>query len=153
METNYIYRNDFFDNDDITMALLDYLYWSCVSYRCRDPAGKLFAVFESFKRDAEFVFGENIIGFVKYMFLDSIHGFSHSKSMISTMLKKENCIRESCAVVGLLARAAAYWGGDERPTSASTKVLLLLKELLTDNELKFVKTATIVRLKKYCYRD
>ncbi|AAK84962.1 hypothetical protein [Lumpy skin disease virus] len=145
---NYVYRNNFSDDDDITTAISDYLFWSSLAFSSREVAGKVFLVFESFKKDASLVFGNDLTAFVKNMFLDSKIGFEQSKIMINSMLKKENYIRESCAVIGILARAAEYWGGESSPTCSSVKVLVLLRDLVSDNDISLVKSALIIRLKR-----
>ncbi|AYC44710.1 hypothetical protein [Moosepox virus GoldyGopher14] len=145
---NYAYCDEFTESDDITVAVADYLYWSSKEFRSRDRAGNVFVALESFKQEAIEVFGKDLTTFVKLLFLDSKEGFNHAKSFITLSLERENLTQEACAIVGLLAKAAEYWGGEPIPTRASAKVLMLLGELLTFEDLTSVKATLINRMIK-----
>ncbi|AAF17885.1 gp003.1R [Rabbit fibroma virus] len=143
----YVRRNNFDAEDSVLLAVQDYLRWSSTPFRDREPAGCVFAVFESFKRDASIVFRDNVRWLVRcsYKYVDS------SESLIRAMLRHDNYITEACAVIGLLAQVAEYWGYDN-PIPISARVIELFMRLIADYEISHIRSVINIRLQCFAPR-
>ncbi|AMB17674.1 m3.1 [Myxoma virus] len=146
--TFYVRRNEFGADDSVILAVQDYLRWSATPFRDRESAGRLFAVFESFKRDAEIVFRDNVRWLVRcsYEHVDS------SESLIRAMLRHDSYITEACAIIGLLARVAEYWGYND-PIPTSVRVIELFMRLITDYEVPHLRSVINIRLQRLCSQE
>ncbi|AFB76902.1 NFkB inhibitor [Cotia virus SPAn232] len=142
---------DSFTNDFKTFKqlLIDYLIWSSKSLRSREPARQLFLAFETFKKDAMVIFGNNLTEIAREMYLDSKHGYERTKNLIEIYVANERYLTEICAIIGILARAANYWGGDFTFNNISAKVVLLFCNLITDENLEYIMAPISIRIQKY----
>ncbi|APG58202.1 protein B14 [BeAn 58058 virus] len=142
---------DSFTNDVNTLkrTLIDYLIWSTKSLRYREPASAIFLAFETFKKDAMIIFGNNLSKITREMYLDSRHGYERSKDLIEEYIYNERYLTEICAIIGLLARAANYWGGEFTFNNISAKIVLLFCDLVTDENLEYIMAPITIRMRKF----
>ncbi|AGU99680.1 m3.1L/R [Myxoma virus] len=143
--TFYVRRDDFGADDSVLLAVQDYLRWSATPFRDRESAGRVFAVFESFKRDASIVFRDN----VRRLVLCSYEHVDGCEALIRTMICHDSYLTEACAVIGLLAKVAEYWGYDN-PIPTSARVIELFRRLIADYELSHLRSVINIRLQRLC---
>ncbi|AAR07368.1 6L [Yaba monkey tumor virus] len=132
-------------NDNIHQIIVDYIYWSMYAYRRRSPAGKVFRVLKTFRKDSEMVFGENFRHIVENF---KTLGVENTAQAVKCFTVGKNALREAVAMVDLCASLADYWGGEDLPTDDSLQALRLMTMILSDVDYPFIELCLKVRLNK-----
>ncbi|ASK51366.1 hypothetical protein EPTV-WA-165 [Eptesipox virus] len=143
----YLCKDFLLSEDDIVTAVEDYITWCSLGLKYRPKAGNLFKMLDTFKLDAIKLFGN--IKTQHEIFLSFQLKETNNLDAIELYIKSfysNNIINNVCATIGLMALAAEYYGGKNKPTNETFKIIGMINSIFDSFDFNLVKSIIINRI-------